>query len=135
LNNNILRHALSFLIIVSIFTLSISNGFAQSNNEINLTQANYFAKQEIASTSKTQEFVAPRFIPIGAVVVFVSGIIVGYVVDGIFIYATGHSAGELTSTAIKKIVAFVKLHLGASSVYYNRSTGKVGMGGGGGGGW
>lgn len=42
------------------------------------------------------------------VAVFFLGILVGYVIDGVFIYATGHSVGELTSEMIARIVDFVK---------------------------
>ncbi len=44
----------------------------------------------------------------GGVAVFFLGILVGYVIDGVFIYATGHSVGELTSELIEKIVNYVK---------------------------
>ncbi|MEG1009700.1 MAG: hypothetical protein RSF67_07830 [Clostridia bacterium] len=71
------------------------------------------------------------------IAVFVAGIIVGYVVDEVFIYATGHSVGELTAAAIRKIVNFANSHFGLSYITYNKSTGFTGggYGGGGGGAW
>ena len=42
------------------------------------------------------------------VAVFFLGILVGYVIDGVFFFATGHSVGELTSELIEKIVNYVK---------------------------
>lgn len=42
-----------------------------------------------------------------SIVVFFGGIIIGYVIDGVFIYSTGHSVGELVESAIVKIEQFV----------------------------
>lgn len=55
------------------------------------------------------------------VAVFVAGIIVGYVIDGIFIYATGHSVGELTAAQIDKIVKFVKKNPQYTTVHMSSS--------------
>lgn len=43
-----------------------------------------------------------------SVAVFFLGILAGYVIDGVFVYATEYSAAELTSSMIDKIVNFVK---------------------------
>lgn len=66
-----------------------------------------------------------------AVAVFVGGILVGYVIDGIFIYATGHSAGELSAYLIQSIVDYVFHNLGASTIHVS-SSGVIHGGGGGG---
>ena len=55
------------------------------------------------------------------VAVFVAGIIVGYVIDGIFIYASGHSVGELTAAQIDKIVKFVKKNPQCTTVHMSSS--------------
>lgn len=41
---------------------------------------------------------------VSGVLVFIAGILAGYVIDGVFVYATGYSAAELTSMAISRIL-------------------------------
>lgn len=57
--------------------------------------------------------------PVG-VIVFVAGILAGYVIDGVFIYKTGYSGGELTSMAIQKIVNHAKNRSGGTTIYVDK---------------
>ena len=38
---------------------------------------------------------------VSEVVIFLAGVVVGYIIDGTIIYATGHSAGEWVAIALK----------------------------------
>ena len=95
------------MILVLAMFLSISTtAFATPNQppKAQITQKSIermIAQQEGNSDVEIQ--VSP-----GAVAVFVLGILAGYVIDGIFIYTTGYSGGELADALIRKIENFVK---------------------------
>lgn len=50
---------------------------------------------------------------VGAVLVFVGGVLVGYIVDGVLIYASGQSGGEWVAQALSYYFA----HPGVSAIY------------------
>ncbi|MBQ6734942.1 MAG: hypothetical protein IJR00_08550 [Lachnospiraceae bacterium] len=45
---------------------------------------------------------------VGGVLLFIAGILVGYIIDGVIIYFSGHSAAELAAELIARIIAFFK---------------------------
>ncbi|MBR5947240.1 MAG: hypothetical protein IKZ82_01165 [Clostridia bacterium] len=56
------------------------------------------------------------------VLIFFLGILVGYVIDGIFTYATGgQSIAQFTATQIQRIVRYVRTHLGITEVFVSSS--------------
>ena len=65
------------------------------------------------------------------VAIFVAGVLVGYVVDGVVIYTTGHSAGEWTAKAIR----YASTHPGINRIYFATSSSNASGGGSGGGAW
>ena len=60
------------------------------------------------------------------VAIFVLGILVGYVVDGVLIYSTGYSAGQLTSQVISKIVRAANRAPQGSKLHFNSNGDLVG---------
>ncbi len=120
------------MIVMSMLLLSVSTVFAQSDREISIAYYDNMSYLASENLQLSQLDNVTRVAPV-AVAVFVAGILVGYVIDGIFIYATGHSISELTASAIAKIVKFVKAH--PTYTYVTCSISGGGMGGGGGGGW
>lgn len=66
-----------------------------------------------------EQSASPR--SVGAVVVLLAGVIIGYVIDGVIVYATGHSAAELTAQWIRGILAAVKNNPKATSVHVSSS--------------
>ena len=59
---------------------------------------------------------------ISGVILFVGGIVVGYIVDGIIKYNTGYSAADLTVMQISKIMHIVRGDPDCSSININGST-------------
>ncbi len=57
----------------------------------------------------------------GGVLVFVAGILVGYVIDGVLVYATGHSAAELTAIAIQRIIDLASGKSAGSSIHVDEN--------------
>lgn len=116
---------LVLITIVSMLALSVLNTTSSAQTVGFSDDFQSLHNQRVAST---------KAIPAGAVLIFVAGIVVGYFIDGVIVYNTGHSAAELTAKGIKKIKAYIKKHPNVKKVYYNKKTGKVGSGTGGGGG-
>ena len=58
---------------------------------------------------------------ISGVILFVGGIVVGYIVDGIIKYNTGHSAADLTAMQIGKIMRIIRGDPDCSSIGVNGS--------------
>lgn len=95
------------VILVLAMILSISTtAFATPNQP----QKGQIARESIEQMIVQQEGSSDVEIQVssGAVAVFVLGILAGYVIDGIFIYTTGYSGGELADALIRKIENFVK---------------------------
>ena len=59
---------------------------------------------------------------ISVVILFVGGIVVGYIVDGIIKYNTGYSAADLTAMQISKIMHIGRGDPDCSSININGST-------------
>lgn len=59
---------------------------------------------------------------ISGVILFVGGIVVEYIVDGIIKYNTGYSAADLTAMQISKIMHIVRGNPDCSSININGST-------------
>lgn len=68
---------------------------------------------------------------VGATAVFVGGILVGFVVDGVIISSTGFSAGEWIAIGIAHSMCKAKL----KTFYFDRNTGETACYGGAGGKW
>lgn len=128
-----MRRSVSVLLIMALVLMSMPSAFAQSSEEVYIV--NYGGITPSANSLHSPD--AEIRLAGAGVAVFVAGILIGFVVDGVIIYTTGHSAGELTASAIDKIVKFVKNNPQYTYVTYNPGTGVVGggMGGGGGGAW
>jgi hypothetical protein len=119
-----------FLLISLILSTSISN--ATTTEDIHLNQNNVQLDSSSASMvffDSDEQFRMPTIAP---VVVFIGGIVAGYIIDGVLIVATGYSGGELTAAAIKKILNYSKKHPWVRALIY--SNGHVRPAGGGGGG-
>ena len=61
---------------------------------------------------------------VAPVVVFVGGILVGYIIDGVLIYATGYDGGELAASLIDKIMKFHIKYPQYTSIHVS-SSGKI----------
>ena len=107
------------ILIVSLFALSTVGAFASSNEALKVS---YLAKQNTG--------VQPDGIAV-SVAVFVAGVLVGYIVDGVIIYETGQSAGEWVATVLR----FHKKHPEYTRIDYVNGKCSGGIGGGGGGAW
>ncbi len=58
---------------------------------------------------------------ISGVILFVGGIVVGYIVDGIIKYNTGYSAADLTAMQIAKIMRIIRGDPDCTSINVNGS--------------
>lgn len=121
-NVNVGKKIVVVLMIIALLSLSVQTSVSAA--QTTRYNPNYTEQNETA----------PEAVAAAPVVVFIAGIAIGYLVDGVIIYYTGHSAAELTAKGIKKVKAYVKKHPIVKKVYYNKKTGKVGSGTGGGGG-
>lgn len=52
--------------------------------------------------------VEPESVTAAGVAIFIAGILAGYLIDGVIIYTTGYSGGQLTSSAIASLVDAAK---------------------------
>lgn len=121
-NVNVGKKIVVVLMIIALLSLSVQTSVSAA--QTTSYNPNYTEQNETA----------PEAVAAAPVVVFIAGIAIGYLVDGVIIYYTGHRAAELTAKGIKKVKAYVKKHPKVKKVYYNKKTGKVGSGTGGGGG-
>ena len=62
------------------------------------------------------EFVKPA--SVSGVLIFLGGILVGYLIDGVIVYTTGHSAAEWTAQGIGAIMNWGTIP-GVKSVYFS----------------
>ncbi len=108
------------ILILTLLVLSTAGAFASSNEALNV---NYLEKQN--------NNIQPNGV-VASVTIFVGGILAGYIVDGVLIYATGQSGGEW----VAKVLGYHKLHPEYTWInYVNGLCTGGGFGGGGGGAW
>lgn len=112
--------AICLLLVFSIFSTTTAMA-ASTTNPVYMNDINELEDELI---------IAPQSGAIVAkVLVYLKDVLIGFVIDGIFIYATGHSAGELTAAQIDKVVKFVKNNPGYTSVHISSNGGVFGGGG------
>lgn len=54
---------------------------------------------------------------IGTILVFIGGIVAGYLVDGVLLYTTGYSGGELVAQGLASLNAFCNRNANLKTVY------------------
>ena len=99
-------HTMLHRVLSVILSLSLSITFSTTATT---AHAKTFSGDEYAAQSITS-----------GVIIFVAGLLAGYVVDGVFIYATGYSGGELSSMAIERIVKLAKGCNDGTKIYVDK---------------
>lgn len=107
------KFILRILIITLCFSLMPVNYTTVFASEIPLFSEEIYSDDN--SITKTEH----GFISV--VILFVGGIVVGYIVDGIIKYNTGYSAADLTAMQISKIMRIVRGDPDCSSISVNGS--------------
>lgn len=109
------------LLAFSIFSTTTAMA-ASTTDPVYMNDINVFNEDELV--------IAPQSGAVAAkVLVFLRDLLIGYVIEGVFTYATGHSPGELTAAQIDKVVKFVKNNPGYTSVHISSNGGVFGGGG------
>lgn len=98
-----LKVMLSFILTLSLLLGSSVSAGSLSNSQENETSSKndlmlQFTYQPFQIENPDGEVQAAG--PIVGIAVFLAGVLVGYVVDGVVIYATGQSGGEWVATAL-----------------------------------
>lgn len=104
------KKIVAFMLVITI-TLS---GFALSSIPVRANELNI---SNVESVDSTQGIVAD-------VLIFVGGILVAFILDGVLIYATGKSGGEWVSTAL----TYIRDHPGVKEVHIDSNGGVHGGG-------
>ena len=97
---------LSILFVFSLVAPAVAEGGTQCDVAINYAHLHYDSPEGAAFT----------------VFIFFLGILVGYVIDGVFVYATGgQSIAQFTAAQIQRIVRYVRTHHGVTEVFVSSS--------------
>lgn len=87
-----------FLALILMLSPTLTNiGFAKSIESVDISQFKVIEVNSLEEYMDTHNL-NPR--AVGAVTIFVLGIVVGYIIDGVIIYETGQSAGEWVADAL-----------------------------------
>lgn len=80
---------------------------------------NYQENNSSYNTFNTTESVDSEEVINSSVVVFIAGILAGYVVDGVLIYTTGYSGGELCAAGLNALTQLTAQNSQITQAYFN----------------
>ncbi len=128
--------SLSVASLLSIYAISLSCAFASENSIVPEPESKQVLSQTLLSDSAALlgipdfEKIEPRSI-IGTIAVFVGGILAGYIIDGVIVYATDQPSAEWVARGMRAALNYLKQNPKHKSTVHVTKDGAI-MGGGGG---
>ncbi len=123
------KRLILFLAIFSLLSMSIPSKVAAATYSINADASaisfheNGIISMEISKFNDSHTYLSTSSErSIGAVAVFIGGILAGYLVDGVLIYATGYSGGQLVSNALHSLMNAVGSFSNMNNAYFTTHT-------------
>lgn len=91
-----MKKIISFILVFALSMILIPT----NSSKINAEKANEEQTVTVELETQNGRIIVDRD---NDATVFIGGILIGYVIDGVIIYITGHSAAELTAETIRRI--------------------------------
>ncbi|GIQ68095.1 hypothetical protein DUZ99_14780 [Xylanibacillus composti] len=119
------------MVLTCVLVVALVSSTILGGNQVFAANNHYVKFETVEVSLYGGPDVQPNAIPVGAVVVFIAGIVVGYIIDGVLIRYTGASAGEWVARAL----TFNSENPTCTNIYFSSATSKAICHSGSGGSW